>query len=99
PDQKTTDQPSQPHQVFILRISCAYGHPVSAFGTKRTSQPTSSMSAFGGKADIESITRELRFAEVTNLIGSGVEGSSFSATPSVRLETVASNEFLPNLKI
>jgi hypothetical protein len=38
------------------------------------------MSAFGGKADIELITRELRFAEVANLIGSGIEGSSFSAT-------------------
>jgi hypothetical protein len=35
------------------------------------------MSAFGSKADIEAIARELRFAEVANLIGPRIEGSRF----------------------
>jgi len=58
------------------------------------------MSAFGGKADIEAIARELRFAEVTNLDRLGERRFVvLGHIPSARLETVASNEFLPNLKI
>jgi hypothetical protein len=34
---------------------------MSAFGTKRTSQLHQRMSAFGGKADIDLIPRDIRF--------------------------------------
>jgi hypothetical protein len=34
---------------------------ISAFGTKRTSESTHPMSAFGGKADIENLLLPVRF--------------------------------------
>ncbi len=47
--------------LFLIDGRAPGGWPMSAFGTKRTSEPPLRMSAFGGKADIVSALSNVCF--------------------------------------
>jgi len=56
---------------------------MSAFGTKRTSQPTQSMSALGGKADIQLTRSRLEPVPRSRLIAGGASADFLEARPPV----------------